>query len=300
MAIRHFKPEIWNAELIVQLRKSLVFAGPDVVNHDYEGDIAEAGDTVHISSVGDVTVGDYAGTVTYDDVDDAGDVLVIDQKKFWGKTISDIDKAQALNGGAVVAQIMSQAAYRLADTADQYVASLYTQIASANVLTAVTDLTSSGALTTADQIGEACYDLLVNLGVVLDEANVPEEGRYVVVPPWFHGTLRKAHAFINIEKAADGGAALRNGTVGQAAGFDILKSNNCFQPSAGSTYVVQAGTPMATTFANQIIKTEALRDKDTFDDYLRGLHVYGAKVIRPDALACVTVTRPTSGVAAIQ
>lgn len=290
MSVDNFIPEIWESALLVQLRKQLVFAGPDVVNHDYEGSIQDAGDTVHIISPGDVTVSTYNGTLTYEDIDTADQVLVVDQQKYFAKKFGDIDRAQAANSGGLVAETMSQAAYRLSDTADQYVASFYTQISAGNVLTAVTQL--GGASPTADALGEAAYDLLVDLGVQLDEANVPSEGRYVVVPPWYHGALRKAHAFINMEKAGDGGAALRNGMVGRAAGFDILKSNNCAQPSPGSTYVIQAGTPMAISFANQITKTEAMRDPDSFSDLMRGLHVYGAKVTYPDGLAAVTVTRP--------
>lgn len=283
MAIDHFKAEIWAAELIVQLRKSLVFAGPGVVNHDYEGEIQQAGDTVHISSVGGVTIGDYDGSdITYDDIDDSGTTLVVDQKKYFAKRLDDVDRAQSVNGGAVMAQIMSNAAYGLSDVADQYVASFYTQASAANVLTAVTSFAAAGQ----------AYDTLVDLDVTLDEANVPTEGRYAIVPPWYYGLLQKDPNFINANKSADGGAALRNGVVGRAAGFDIMESNNCAQPSAGTTYVVQAGTPMAISFANQIVKTEALRDPDAFKDRVRGLHVYGSKVIYPDGLAVVTCTRP--------
>lgn len=284
MAITHFKPELWAAELIVQLRKQLVFAGPDIVNHDYEGQIQEAGDTVHISSVGDVEVKDYEGEVDYDDIDDAGMALVVDQSKYFAKKFGDVDKAQSLNGGAVMAQTMSNAAYRLSDVADQYVAGMYTKIAAANVL--------DGTVYTLTAPDEA-YQALVDLGVVMDEANVPTEGRYAVVPPWFHGVLRKDVNFINASKSGDGGQALRNGEVGEAAGFSILKSNNCAAPTANEN-VIMGGTPMAITFANQIIKTEALRDPKSFSDLVRGLHVYGADVVYPDGLAAVTVTRPAA------
>lgn len=284
MAITHFKPEMWAAELIVQLRKSLVFAGPGVCNHDYEGEIQQAGDTVHISSVGGVTVSDYAGTVTYEEIDDAGLTLVVDQKKYFGKKLDDVDAAQSLNGGRVMAQIMSNAAYALSDVADQYVASFYTQISSANVLPAA-DF-NAGTPPNA-------YDLLVDLDVALDEANVPTEGRFAIVPPWYYGLLQKDPNFINANKSADGGQALRNGVVGRASGFDVMESNNTASPAQFEN-VIMAGTPMALSFANQIVKTEALRDPDAFADRVRGLHVYGAKVVYPDALACVTVTRQHS------
>lgn len=280
MTFTHYKPEVWAAEFIVNLRKNLVYGGPQIVNHDYEGEIQAAGDTVHISGMGPVTVGDYAGTVTYQDVPDTGTTLVIDQQKYYGVKVKDVDKAQSLNGGRAVAQIMSNAAYALADAADQFVAAKYTEISAGNVLTAVTDFSATGT----------AYNTLVNLGVKLDEANVPSEGRYAVIPPWYHALLRKDPNFINAEKSGST-APLLNGQVGEAAGFAILKSNNVPQPSAGVTYVIQAGTPMAISFANQIVENEALRDPDAFTDRLRGLHVYGGKLVYPDGLACVTCTR---------
>jgi N4-gp56 family major capsid protein len=283
VTFQHYKPEIWAAEFIVQLRKQLVYAGPQIVNHDYEGEISQAGDTVHITAMGDVTVSDYDEDIdlTYEDVPDAGLNLVIDQQKSYAVAVKDIDKAQALNGGRAVAQLMSQAAYRMSDKADQFVANKYTDIAAGNILTAVTDFSNAGT----------AYNTLVDLGVVLDEADVPTEGRYAVGPPWYHGILRKDPNFINANKSGST-RPLLNGEVGEAAGFVILKSNNVPQPSAGSTYVVQAGTPMAISFANQLVENEALRDQKRFRDLLRGLHVYGGKVTYPDGLACVTCTRP--------
>jgi N4-gp56 family major capsid protein len=282
VAFTHYKPEIWAAAFIVQMRKTLVYAGPQIVNHDYEGEIQQAGDTVHISGMGPVTVGDYAGTVTYQDVNDTGTVLTIDQQKYFGVNVKDVDKAQSLNGGAAVAQIMQNAAYGLSDVADQFVAAKYTEISAGNILPAVTDFTTDKG---------TAYDTLVDLGVLLDEVDVPSEGRYAVVPPWYHGILRKDPNFINAEKSGST-APLLNGQVGEAAGFAILKSNNVPQPSAGTTYVVQVGTPMAISFANQLVENEALRHPTAFTDQLRGLHVYGGKLVYPDGLACVTATRP--------
>lgn len=280
MTFTHYKPEIWAAEFIVNMRKALVYGGPQICNHDYEGEIQQAGDTVHISGMGAVSVGDYAGTVTYQDVPDTSTTLVIDQQKYFGVKVKDVDKAQSLNGGRAVAQIMENAAYAMSDAFDQFVAGKYTEISSGNVLTAVTDFSATGT----------AYNTLVGLGVKLDEANVPTEGRYAVVPPWYHALLRKDPNFINAEKSGST-APLLNGQVGEAAGFAILKSNNVPQPSAGTTYVVQAGTPMAISVANQLVENEALRDPDAFTDRLRGLHVYGGKLLYPDGLACVTCTR---------
>lgn len=293
MSIEHFRAEIWAANLLQPLRDKLVFAGPQIVNHDYEGDIQEAGDTVHVTQIGDVETFSYAkgDTFDYTDVDDAGTTLVVNQSDAFAKKLDNVDAAQAINGGAVMAAIMQNAAFTLAKDADSYVASLYTGIASGNVLPAVTDLTNSGAAT-PDAIGEACYDLLVDLGVALDEANAPDEGRYAVIPPWFHGCIKKAHAFINAEKYGSN-TVLLNGEVGQAAGFALLKSNRTAVPSAGTNFI-QAGTPMAISFASQIVKTAAISPiPGTFADGVQGLHVYGAKIFYPDGLAGVTVTRPS-------
>lgn len=281
MTINNFKQEVWSAVLLVALRKSLVYAGPGVVNRDYEGEIKQAGDTVHISSVGDVTIFDYniGDSINYEDVSDAGLTLTVDQKKAFAKKIDDIDRAQSINGGAVMQQTMQQAAYRLRDRADQYVAGLYTSVQAANNL-------GSSSVTSGDQ----AYDALVDLKVKLGEANVPTEGRYVIVPEWYHGLLLKNTNFINAEKAADNGQALRNGFVGKAAGFDILVSNNAPNPT-GDDFVVQAGIPGAISYAEQIVETEALRLQNTFADAVRGLHVYGARLIRPDAIAVLTASR---------
>jgi N4-gp56 family major capsid protein len=293
VSIEHFRAEIWSANLLVPLRDKLVFAGPQIVNHNYEGDIQEAGDTVHVSQIGDVETFTYhkGDTFDYTDVDDAGTTLVVDQSDAFAKKLDNVDAAQSQNGGQVMAAIMQNAAYTLSKDADGYVASLYTGIAAGNILDPVTDLTNGGA-NTPDQVGEACYDLLVDLGVLLDEANAPDEGRYCVIPPWFHGCIKKAHAFINAEKYGSN-TVLLNGEVGQAAGFALLKSNRTAVPSAGTNFI-QAGTPMAISFASQIVKTTAISPlPGTFADAVQGLHVYGAKIFYPDGLAGVTVTRPS-------
>jgi N4-gp56 family major capsid protein len=272
-----FKPEIWAAEAITALRKSLVYAGPQVVNHDYEGDIAKVGDTVHVRMIGDVTVNTYTagGTITYEDLPDAEATLKIDQSDYFAFKVDDVNRAQA---GDEMGQRTQSAAYRLADKVDQYVAGLYTQVQSSNVIAQL-------SITTAD----LAYNNLVALKVKLDEANVPTEGRYVVVPPWYHGLLLQSPHFIDLEKSgtSDG---LRNGQVGRAAGFDILVSNNVPIVSA-DIYAVTAGVSNAITFANQVSEMEALRLQSTFASAVRGLHLYGAKLLRPDSMAVLNAKR---------
>jgi N4-gp56 family major capsid protein len=279
MAITRFRPEIWAARLLVTLKKSLVYAAPLVVNRDYEGEITEAGDTVRITSISRPTIGTYIPNVTVitpEELTDAQRNLLIDQSKYFAFKVDDVDKRQAK--GNVMPEAMSEAAYGLRDVADQKVASLYTGVAAANDLGTVSVTTPSQA-----------YDLLVDLSVRLDEANVPSEGRYAVMPPWFHGLLQKDARFTSV---ADSGtsATLRNGEVGEAAGFSIRKSNNAPNPT-GDDYIVQAGHPMAISYAEQIVKTEAYRPESSFSDAIKGLHVYGTKLIRPEAIAILRASK---------
>ncbi|MFG2380568.1 P22 phage major capsid protein family protein [Streptomyces avermitilis] len=273
-----FKPEVWAAQALVSLRKALVYAGPQIVNHDYEGEIKKVGDTVHIKMLGDVTVKTYTSgqDITYEDVPDAEATLKVDQADYFAFKVDDIDRAQA---GDEMAARTDAASWKMAEKVDSYVAGLYTQVQSANVLPS-TSITS----------GDAAYNALVDLKVRLDECNVQANGRYVVVPSWYHGQLLKSTNFINAEKAADGGAALRNGQVGRAAGFDILMSN-AVPIISGNDYAVMAGVRDAISFADQVTEIEPIRLQNTFASAVRGLHVYGAKVIRPDALAVLTASK---------
>lgn len=282
MAITRFRPEIWSARLLVALRKELVYGGPMVVNRDYEGEIRDAGDTVRITSISDPTIDDYVAnstTITPEELNDAQRTLVVDQAKYWAFKVDDVDARQA--AGNVIPEAMSRAAYRLRDVVDQYIAGLYTGVVSANDLGTVA--VTSGTPTDA-------YDaVLVPLKVKLDEANVPTEGRYAVIPPWFHGRLLLDDRFIRAD-AAGTTEGLRNGFVGRAAGFDVFMSNNTPNPT-GDDNVVQAGTNIAISFAEQINKTEAYRPESSFSDAVKGLALYGAKLLRPEAIATATASQ---------
>ena len=279
MAISNFKPEVWSADLLVALEKSLVYGAPGVVNRNYEGEIAQYGDTVNITSLADPTVGTYTAhtDITIEDVDDAQSVLLIDQSKYFAFEVDDIEKRQAR--GDVMPEQARKAAYKLRDTADQHLASVMAAGVDAGNLVAEQTLA-----TAAD-----AYDLLVDLGVILDEDNVPTEGRWAVITPAFHGLLLKDSRFI--AAGDDRGAGVRtNGMVGEAAGFSLRKSNNApAGPGAGAGKLVIAGYSGATTFAEQIAKVEAFRMEKRFADGLKGLHLYGSKVVRPTGLAAADV-----------
>ncbi|MDX3405531.1 P22 phage major capsid protein family protein [Streptomyces sp. ME02-6977A] len=281
MAISAFKPEVWNANLLVALEKSHVYAAAGVVNRDYEGDIANYGDTVHITSLVEPTIGTYTPhtDITIEDVDDVDATLLIDQSKYFAFEVDDVEKRQAFNGGKVLTEQARKAAYKLRDTADKYVAGLMAAGVDAGNLVAEATLADPGD----------AYDLLVDLGTLLDESDVPDEGRWTVVTPAYYGLLKKDTRFVG---TGDAQAAMTrtNGIVGEAAGFSIRKSNNAPDgPGAGAGKLIIAGYNGAVTYAEQINKTEATRKEKGFADIVKGLHLYGSKVVRPVGLAAADV-----------
>lgn len=275
MAITKFVPEIWSAALLKALRDQLTYAQAGVINRNYEGEIARAGDTVHITSFADPAVRDYTknGTITWDLLTDTQQTLVVDQADYFAFKVDDIDKRQALGG--FVEEATTGASYNLAAEADDFVGGLM-------VAGAGNDL-GSVALTTP---GEA-YELLVSMRTSLKRSNTPDDGRFVIVPPELYALLLQDDRFVRAD-ASGTTAALRNGQAGSAAGFTVIESNRVPEVSieTGSdvAYSVVAGHSMATTFAEQIANTEALRLENTFGDGVRGLHLYGGKVVRPDNL----------------
>jgi hypothetical protein len=278
LSINNFKPEIWSALMLEALRNALVYAQPQIVNSDYEGEISSQGQSVHITTVGDPTIFDYdpGDTINYEDIETSGTDLVIDQGKGFAFKIDDVDKVQALMNP--MTKMAQNAAYGLRDKADAYVASLYTGVASANVVG------STGApIDIHTAYTDAYSKVLVPLRTKMNRANVPKEGRYVVASPEFTGAMLNDDRFVKVD-ASGTEQGLRNGIVGRAAGFDVLESNNTPNPT-GDTQVIQAGYPGAITYADQILETEALRLQSTIADAIRGLHVYGAKLLRPTGIA---------------
>jgi hypothetical protein len=279
MAISAFKPEVWSAEQLVALEKSLVYAATGVVNRNYEGDISSYGDTVHIVNLADPTIGTYTAhtDITIEDVDDAEQLLLIDQSKYFAFEVDDIEKRQAR--GDVMGEQARKSAYLLRDVADQHVAAKMAAGVDAG------NIVAEQTLATPD----AAYDLLVDLGTILDEDNVPTEGRWSVITPAFHGLLLKDDRFI--AAGDERGASVRtNGVVGEAAGFSLRKSNNAPDgPGAGAGKLILAGYDGATTYAEQISSVEAFRLEKRFADGVKGLHLYGSKVVRPTGLAAADV-----------
>ena len=278
-----FIPTVWAARLLVALNDALVYGQANVCNRDYEGEIRKAGNTVKIASIGDVTIGTYTKDEDIDEpqvLTDDDQTLLIDQQKYFNFYVDSVDRAQ--QNVNVLDEAMRQSAWKLRDTADAFLAGLMeTDVHADNKIGSVA---TPKVPTKAD-----AYEYLVDLGVLLDESNTPIDGRFVIVPAWFHGLLLKDDRFIR-SGTRRGDATLANGEVGEAAGFSILKSNNV-PNTAGTKYKILAGHSIATSYVEQVVDLQTFKPEKRFGDAVKGLHVYGGKVVRPTNLACLIANK---------
>lgn len=259
MAIENFKPTIWRARLLSNLQKAHVMAR--VANREYEGEISEAGDTVKISSIGRVSVNNYDGAINYEELEDASTKMTIDQSKYFAFKVDDVDAAQS--NANQMDEAMNEASYGLSDESDKFLAGFYTD---AGILV---DDSGSWSISSAE-----VYELMAETKQAFLDKNVPAETPlWMVVKPWLYKKMQLAE----IDASTDNISVLGDGAVTGTMGFDIYVSNNLTE--------VMAGTYRALAFAEQILDTEALRLEDYFADAVRGLYVYGGKVIRNDELA---------------
>ena len=265
-----FIPEVFSKMLQAKFYKSSVL--PAISNTDYEGEISGQGDKVHIRTVPTVSVADYTGTVSYSNLTTSTVELNIDQAKSYAFKVDDILKSQG---------DIDMLAAASADAAEQMRIAVETQVLSSIVTGATTIQAQAASRTSANILGS-----ILSMGQALDELNIPEEGRFIVLSPAFISLLKQSElrqAYLT----GDGTSPLRNGQVGVVDRFKVFSSNMLYTPSSGAdsgfTHVM-AGHPKATCFASQFTNTETVRLESTFGDGVRGLKVYGSKVVVPDAL----------------
>lgn len=277
-----FIPQIWAARLLTALDTELVYGQTNVCNRDYEGEIRSSGNSVKIASVGDVDVNNYTKDTDIADpavLTDSSQTMSIDQKKYFNFYVDGLDRAQ--QNVVVLDTAMRRASWKLRDHADRYLSGIMaTAVPAGNTIGTVTPIVP----TKAD-----AYEHLVDLSVLLDENDTPLVGRFCIVPAWFHGLLLKDDRFIKAGTIRSD-RALANGAVGEAAGFTILKSNSV-PNDEGVEFKIIAGHSIATTYAEQILDVQAYKPEKRFGDAVKGLHVYGGKVVRANNLACLIANK---------
>lgn len=262
MAINTFIPKLWAARLLQAYEANLVFGR--LLNRNYEGEIKQMGDTVHINTLNDITIKEYESNTEIDapeQLTTAEQLLTIDHAAYYNFYVDDVDKVQA--AGDLMNTAMTNAANRLAEDAEEYIIG--------KVLAEATGTATKGA---------SLYETIVAMKTALDKAKVPLAGRYLVVSPASEGELLLDDRFVK-SGTPEGENRLQGGRVARAAGFDIYVS---LSPKMENKAV--AGVTDAATFANQLTKTEAYRPEKGFSDAVKGLSVCGAKVTRPAAI-CV-------------
>ena len=286
MTINNFIGEVWSARALANLNKALVYGQIGVVNKDYEGEIKGIGSTLHINAVAPITAKAYTKNTAIaapDTLSDAATSLVITEANYTNWEIDDVDSAQS--NANIMDAAMAESSYALADAADQYIAGIMVD----NVAVGNTIGTDISPIVPGTSTGTTVYDYLVDMSVTLNEANAPKFGRWVILPPWMIGKIVKDDRFMSV--AASGSSdAIRNGYVTRVAGFDVLESNNV-PNTEGALYKVLAGCTAATSYAESINEVEAYRPEDSFGDAVKALHFFGAKVVRPSALALLTASK---------
>jgi len=286
MALDNFIPQLWSANILSALDKAHVFA--DLANRNYEGSIRGMGDRVKINQIGAITVSDYtknSTSISYQDLEDAALWLTIEKSKYFAFGVDDVDSAQM--NVDIMTEATRKAAYAMNDAVDTYIAGLYTQAGVTSSLgTTAVPLTITAKATATSNI--SVIELFATISQKLDEANAPVDGRWIVLPPWLVQKLTMASVFTISQTNMD---AMTNGRVAKALGFDIRMSNNLTKTTATTVCRVMAGAGnLAISYAEQLNKVEALRREGAFENAIRGLMLYGAKVVLPDALACATVS----------
>lgn len=283
-----FVPEIWAAEFLEALRANLVFGGTGVINRNYQGQIANKGDTVHISTVGDPTIRDYTEhtDITVDKLSDSSKDLTITEAKYFAFEMDDIEEVQVANGPGTMSEAVQNAAFGLSSTADSFIsAAMAAGVDSGNQVGNAGDIFGTSPIAAYEKV-------LLPLKLKLDKAKVPRQGRWLVASPDLEGNLLLDDRFVRVD-ASGSSDGLRNGMIGRAAGFDIYQTTEVptTAPASGvaGTQTILAGYPGAYTFADQIAKVERARMEKRFADLTKGLHLYGGKLMRPTGIASAVV-----------
>jgi hypothetical protein len=284
-----FIPEIWSGKLIEKFYSATVLSA--IANTDYEGEIRNQGDVVHIRTKPTITIRDYQ--VNQDLVVERPSSNIvdftIDFAKYFNEALDDVMEVQSdIN----MLSLWSD------DASEQMKIVIDTQCL--GLIDAGVDVknkgNAAGKISGNIQLGAAAapialtavniVDAIVDLGTCLDEQNIPETGRWIIIPPWVAALIKKSD-LRNASISGDGVSLVRNGRLGMIDRFTLYSSNLLPTATEGSAtaFRIFAGHPHGCTFASQITKVETMRSERSFSNLLRGLQVFGFKVLDGIAVA---------------
>jgi hypothetical protein len=286
----NFVPEIWSRNIIANIDQVNVAVGV-MANTAYEGEIRQFGDTVHVRTFGNVTIGDYqrGQQIAPQDLVPVKETLTVDTARYFTIDVDDLDAAQ--NDINAIQGYTGRAGVAMSNDIDSY---LFAFTASANADLKISNSGSAIDVST-NTAGTAMYELAVTAGVSLDEKNVPPDNRWLVVSPYVKGLLLKSTTYLI--RATDLGdsivttarigmtarQAMQRGYLGQMAGFDVWVSTNLLTNGANRYLPYGQGKPVS--YAAQIPpgSLESVRLQDSFGTRIKGLMLHGAKVFDEDA-----------------
>lgn len=290
----NFIPEIWAGKLIENFYDATVLAY--IANTDYEGEIKSHGDTVNIRTTPTITINNYVKgqTLTVEQPDNPKLQLLIDKGKYFACIEDDVDRVQA--DIKLMDAWSKDASEQMKIVIDQDVLANYlTDIPAANKGTTAGEQTLSidlgvtgtpNALTTGNVLAE-----ILKHGTVLDEANVPEADRWMIIPAKMAGLIKQSD-LKDASITGDGNSPLRNGRLGMIDRFTLYMSHNLPLSATGAAgeFTILAGHKKGLTFASQMTEMETIRAESTFGNIVRGLQVYGYKVVKGEALTAGIIT----------
>ena len=268
MAITNFIPTVWSENLYQELDKKYI--GVANCNRDFEGEIREKGNTVRICGVGNVAVSEYTkneNMTAPTTLSDNARELKIDQAKYFNFQIDDIDRAQS--SPKLMEAAMRNAASALANDADRYIFSMYGQ--------------AGGSIKCNDTTVDNIVDYIIDARTLLFLNNVADPEDIVIeVSPQIAGMILKA----KVNLSTDNTSVMETGCIGAIGGCKIFVSNNVERVESDNGYAHKclARTKRAIAFAEQLSEIDAYRPELRFADAVKGLHLYGAKVVYPQEM----------------
>jgi len=290
-SLKNFIPsEVMSALIVTKMRKQLVAA--DVVSTDYRGVLGAFGDSIKIPTFTTSGATDYTrnSTLTYSAVDGAGQILKIDQQKYFAYGIDFLDERQS--PANIANAVLEQATMDLSEAADTHlIQTIWSDgagITGGSGASALGTTSVPISVVASDDSGSGILNFVGRIQRRLDEANAPQNDRYLVCPPWFHSYLVQ-NKCLEVSTNVNGSEAYDNGRVGRVLGFDVRVSTNLTNYNDSGSHVY-AGVKSACQFVDSLVEAKIAELETKFALGARGLYVYGAKVVNANGIAKAIVT----------
>ena len=309
-----FIPTLWSGKLLAKFYQNTILS--EVTNTDYEGELKSQGDTVRIRLAPSISIQDYTAgqSLNYEVPEPIFQDMQVNKGKYFGVQVNDV---LAYQSDMELMNMFTE------DAAKQLKISIENEVFFNSFVTegpaAANEGATAGAISASYDLGtdvapidqstaENVLNAILRMASVLDEQNVPEDGRFLIISPYDRHLLMQS----NIAQAyftGDNASTIRTGKIGMLDRFSVYVSNLLPKGEAGKALVsgldatsggadltnakarrtMIAGTSHATSFAMTVDKTEPLRNQTDFGDIVRGLAVYGRKVVKPEALVIAQV-----------